>query len=102
MQHLLNLLGVALLFVAIIPVLTRGGQLIASFMAGREIAKNLALTSVALLVLFLAAGIAAALSGQGQRLLAALVLAALPWAAHRASDWFVAKPKGDAPDKEQA
>jgi cytochrome c oxidase assembly factor CtaG len=97
MQHVLNLLAVVLVFAAIVPVLTRGGQLIASFMVGREIVKNLALTFVALLVLFIAAGIAAALITRGNTLWAATTLAALPWAAHKASDWFVARPQTEAP-----
>jgi hypothetical protein len=88
MGVLKSLLAFGLMFLAIVPVLVRGGQLIASFMAGRDIPKYVALTLLALLALLLAAGVAAALSSQGQQLMAAAVLAALPWAAHKASDWF--------------
>ncbi len=81
MAVLLALASVVLLLAALAPVLMMGGEMIAAFMVRQQIGRHLAATLIVLGALLGGAFFAVPLMATGQRLLAAVLLAALPWAA---------------------
>jgi hypothetical protein len=80
MDTLLRLIAVALVFSALVPVLTLGGQTIARVLMGYPFGRHLLAIGVMLVVLLLAALLAVPLAQQQQVLAAGMALAAPVWA----------------------
>ncbi len=88
MDMLRAVLAMALLLLAIVPVLGCGARLIVAFMAGQHIMRALGLTVLAVAALLVGAMAALWLTNVGQRVGAGLALAAIPWAVQACARWW--------------
>jgi hypothetical protein len=99
-EFLRAIFGMGLLLLAIVPVLTWGARLIASFMLGQQILQSLAFTALALAALLLGALLAAAFAQADERVWAAVALATVPWAVQGAVLWWTRRQQQKAPSKQ--
>jgi hypothetical protein len=80
--------ALALMLLAIVPVLSSGGQLIAAFMTRQQIPRHLLFCVIAMLALLCGALLAAFFMRNSSPVWAALALAAVPWGAHGFALWW--------------
>jgi hypothetical protein len=97
MQALNGLLAVVLLLAALAPVLITGGPLIVAFMTRTHILQHLYACLLTLVALVGGALLALQITQMGHRLISALVLAALPWAALWIAKKFILKEEPPQP-----
>ena len=88
MDMLRAVLAMALLLLAIVPVLGCGARLIVAFMAGQHIVRALALTVLAIAAVLAGAMAALWLTNADQRVGAGVALAAIPWGVEACARWW--------------
>jgi uncharacterized membrane protein YidH (DUF202 family) len=97
MDLLQRLVAVALVFSALVPVLTLGVQAIARALMGRPFGRHLLAVAVMLVVLLVAAMQAVRWAQQQQVLIAGVLLAGPVWAAAWLLERYVLRARGESP-----
>jgi hypothetical protein len=89
MDMLLRLIAVALVFSALVPLVTLGAQTFANLLSRRPIGRHLLAIGVVLVVLFISSMLSAPWLRQDQFLIAGIVFAAPVWVVAGLLKWWV-------------